>query len=158
MLWSGTGPICCCCRTIKPSRPVICCLQYLMHCNTCTVRLTGAGQPLTHSCKAAQLFSTRWDSASMAGSHSMFMGCSIAKQTPPAAGQPCGRDLDTSSTQDTKVVSATASFCRMSRSYAAALCSGLDFCSSPFAAALANALYLPISTCVINAVWQLPRN
>lgn len=65
----------------------------------------------------------------------------------PAAGQPCGKDLDTSSTHDTKVVSATANFCKMSRSYATALCKGLAVRSSPFAASLAKQLYFPMSTC-----------
>ena len=75
-----------------------------------------------------------------------------AKKKVPAAGQPCGKDLDTSSTHDTKVVSATANFCKMSRSYAAALCSGLDFGSSPFAAALAKQLNIPMSTCRVCAL------
>ncbi len=70
-----------------------------------------------------------------------------AKKKVPAAGQPCGKDLDTSSTHDTKVVSATANFCKMSRSYATALCKGLALKSSPFAASLAKQLYFPMSTC-----------
>ena len=70
----------------------------------------------------------------------------------PAADQPCGKDLETSSTQDTRVDSATASFCKMSRSYAAALCNGLDLPSSPLAAAFAKTLNLPMSTCTVGAI------
>lgn len=76
------------------------------------------------------------------------MQCCKAKKKLPAAGQPCGKDLKTSSTHDTKVVSATASFCKMSRSYATALCKGLSLRSSPFAAPLAKQLYFPMSTCI----------
>lgn len=64
----------------------------------------------------------------------------------PAAAQPSGKERDVSSTQDTRVVSATASFCRMSKSNAAALCKGLDLGSSPLAAALAKELALPFRT------------